>query len=71
MCSMICKLVEGKEKLVVLKLNSILKHAHKHKCKVFMFWVYVGFYYVNKNLVHSKNEHQYITSDQPFILDLF
>jgi hypothetical protein len=36
-----------------------------------MFWVDVGFYYVNKNLVHSKNEHQYIASDQPFILDLF
>ncbi len=29
MCSMICKLVEGKEKLLALKLNSLLKHAHK------------------------------------------
>jgi hypothetical protein len=36
-----------------------------------MFWVDVGFYYVNENLVHSQNEHQYIASDQPFILDLF
>jgi hypothetical protein len=71
MCSMICKLVEGKEKVLALKLNSVLKYAHKLKCKVFMFWVDVGFYYVNKNLVHSKNEHQYIASYQPFILDLF
>jgi hypothetical protein len=60
---MICKLVEGKENLLALKLNSLLKHAHKQKCKVFMFWVDVGFYYVNKNLVQSKNEHQYIASD--------
>jgi hypothetical protein len=37
----------------------------------FMLGVDVGFYYVNKNSMHSKNEWQFIISNQPFVLDLF
>jgi hypothetical protein len=40
----ICLKVEGKEKLLVLKLVSLLKHASKRKAKVPSHSVEVGFF---------------------------
>jgi hypothetical protein len=61
---MICSILEKKDKLLTPKLDSLLKHAKCHKCN-FMFNVDVGFYYMNKNFVHSKNEKQYTTNQRP------
>jgi hypothetical protein len=67
---MICTSIEGKNKLLTLKLDNLLKHVGRWKCKVFMLGVDASSYYMNKNFVHSKNEMQYTTSQRP-ILDLF
>jgi hypothetical protein len=53
---MICTFVVGKDKLLAPKLNNLLKHVGPQKCKVSMLGVNVGYYYMNKNYVHSKNE---------------
>ncbi len=41
----ICSKVEGKEKLLVLKLINLLMHASKHKAKVLSCGVEVGSFY--------------------------
>lgn len=64
----VCIHVEGKEKLLAPKLDSLLKHVNCYKCKVSMPNVDTSFYYYNKNLVHANNEHVYIAHDQPFVL---
>jgi hypothetical protein len=53
---MICIIVEGKKKLLALKLNSLQKLIGHHKAKVSIPRVDVGSYYMNKNFVHAKNE---------------
>jgi hypothetical protein len=41
----ICSKVEGKEKLLVFKLDSLLTHANRHKTKVPSHGVEVGSFY--------------------------
>jgi hypothetical protein len=65
----VCTHVKGKEKLLAPNLDSLLKHVNCYKCKVSMPSVDTSFYYFNKNLVHAKNEHAYITHDQPLVLE--
>jgi hypothetical protein len=67
---MIWTSIEKKNKLLAPKLNNLFKHVGRRKCNVSMPGVDASFYYMNKNLVHSKNERQYTTSQRPFILDL-
>jgi hypothetical protein len=43
--------MEGKEKLLVSKLDSLLKHVDYRKCKVSIFGVAVNSYFMNQNLV--------------------
>jgi hypothetical protein len=64
-----CIHVEGKEKLLAPKLDSLLKHVNCYKCKVSMPNVDTSFYYYNKNLVHANNEHVYIAHDRPIVLE--
>jgi hypothetical protein len=53
--------MEGKEKLLALKLDKFLKHQGFHKTKVSTFGVNaITNFYFNKDLVHAKNEHCYI-----------
>jgi hypothetical protein len=61
--------VEGKEKLLAPKLDSLLKHQGCHKAKKSMLGVDVGQFYFNKNSVHVKNEHAYMVVDNPSVLD--
>ncbi len=51
------------------KLDSLLKHTRCRKAKSFMLGVDVGSHYFNKNLMHVKNECEFSTTNQPFILD--
>jgi len=60
MCK-ICTYVEGKEKLIVPKLNSLVEHASHRKCKISMLEIDVSSYYYNKNYVHAKNECAFTT----------
>jgi hypothetical protein len=65
-----CTSIEGKDKLLVPKLDNLLKHVGHRKCKVSMPNVDVSSYSMNKNFMHSKNEKQYIIGQRPSILDL-
>ncbi len=67
---MICTIVEGKEKFLAPKLNSLQKHNNHRKTKVSILGVDAGSYFMNKNFVHAKNEQQYTTSGCPFVVDL-
>jgi len=62
--------MERKEKLLVLKLHSLLKHVVYWKCKVSILGVVVISYFMNQNSTHSKNEQIYIIGDWSFVLDL-
>jgi hypothetical protein len=53
---MICTIVEGKEKFLAPKLNSLQKHNNHRKTKVSILGVDAGSYFMNKNFVHAKNE---------------
>jgi hypothetical protein len=61
--------VEGKEKLLAPKLDSLLKHQGHRKAKKSMPGVDVGQFYFNKDYVHAKNEHAYMVVDNSFVLD--
>jgi hypothetical protein len=66
---MVCTFVEGKEKLLAPKLDSLLKHQGRHKAKKSLSRVDVGQFYFNKDFVHAKNEHAYMVIDNSFVLD--
>jgi hypothetical protein len=65
----ICTFVEGKEKLLAPKLNSLLKHQGCHKMKKSMPGVDASQFYFNKDFVHTKNERAYTVVDHSFVLD--
>jgi hypothetical protein len=51
----------GKEKLLDLKLDNLWKHGGNRKALVAILGVFsVGEYYMNKELVHVKNETLYM-----------
>jgi hypothetical protein len=62
--------MEGKEKILVPKLDSLLKHVDYWECKVSILGVVVNSYFMNQNSAHSKNEQIYIVGDRSFVLDL-
>jgi hypothetical protein len=66
---MVCTFVEGKEKLLTPKLDSLLKHQGRRKVKKSMSRVDVGQFYFNKDFMHAKYEHAYMVVDDPSILD--
>ncbi len=53
---MIYSKVEGKEKLLVPKFDNMLKHAHRHKNKVFNVGVKVGSFDFNPKCQHACND---------------
>jgi hypothetical protein len=65
----VCTFVEGKEKLLAPKLNSLLKHQGCCKTKKSMPRVDAGQFYFNKDSVHTKNECAYTVVDHSSILD--
>jgi hypothetical protein len=60
---MVCTFVEGKEKLLALKLDSLLKHQGCCKAKVYVPMVGARNFYSNKNFIHVKNEQCYTTAN--------
>jgi hypothetical protein len=56
----ICSKIEGKEKLLTPKLDNLWKHGGRRKALTNIQGVYeAGEYYMNKDLVHTKNEWLY------------
>jgi hypothetical protein len=71
-CAISCTIytaLGGKKKLLAPKLDNLFKHVGCQKAKFSMLGVDVGSHYFNKNSVHVKNECEYSTTSQPFILD--
>jgi hypothetical protein len=52
----VCTKIEGKEKLLVSNLDSLIKDSNKKKVKKPMHGHVVGEYYLNPNFTHVKNE---------------
>jgi len=53
----VCNKIEEKNKLLALKLDSLLKHGSRRKALIDIQRVYkTGEYYMNKYLVHIKNK---------------
>jgi len=61
----VCTSVEGKHKLLVTKLDSLLKHQGHQKAKVLMQDHSTS----TKKKLHAQNKHLYTTNDCPSILD--
>ncbi len=53
---MICTVVEGKEKLLAPKPDTLQKHISHRKAKVSIPKVDPNSYYMNENCMHAKNE---------------
>jgi hypothetical protein len=67
---MMCTFVEGKEKLLPLKLDSLLKHQDYCKAEVYVPMVDVGNFHFNKDFIHVKNEQCYKLSTNENISNL-
>ncbi len=52
----ICSGLDGKEKLLFLKSNSLQKHACRQKCKITILGLTMGQYFMFMNIQHAKNE---------------
>jgi hypothetical protein len=57
--SMVCTFVEGKENLLALKLDSLLKHQGYCEAEVYVPMVDVGNFHFNKDFIDVKNEECY------------
>lgn len=66
----VCSKIEGKDKLLVLKLDYFIKHLSLTKCNVAQPRVINGAYYVNLNNAHVKNEKQYVCTRCDMIVNL-
>jgi hypothetical protein len=60
--------IEGKDKLLVPKFDSLIKHSSFKNRNVAR--VVIGAYYVNLNNAHVKNENLYISTWHDTIVDL-
>jgi hypothetical protein len=49
----ICSKVEGKEKLLILNLDNLLKHVGHHKAKIISPGVEVGVFHFNGKCQHA------------------
>jgi hypothetical protein len=57
----VCNKIEGIEKLLAPKLDSLWKHGSRKEILIGIWRIYkFGEYYMNKNLVHTKNEWLYM-----------
>jgi hypothetical protein len=60
-CCMICTDIEGKEKLLVSKIDSLCKHADRRRALVDMKKVRHGQYYYLSSNQHVKNKRIYFS----------
>jgi hypothetical protein len=62
--------IEGRDKLLVPKFDSLIKHSSFLNYNVVRLGVVIGAYYVNPNNAHVKNENLYIFTWHDTIVDL-
>jgi hypothetical protein len=60
--------IDGKDKLLVVKLDSLWKHAGRRKTLVVMMGVKVGEHYFLKSNAHVANEKLYFTKGLKIVL---
>jgi hypothetical protein len=65
----ICFHIERREKLLVLKLDLLIKHLGLRKCFVVKPRIIVGEYFLSPFNIHVKNEKVYGTTWQFNVID--
>ncbi len=65
-----CSKVEGRDKLLIPKFDSLIKHSSFKNCNVARPIIVIGAYYVNLNNAHVKNENLYISTWHDTIVDI-
>jgi len=60
-CCKVCNEIEGQEKLLVLKFDSVRKHAGRHHCKGTCLECVVGQYFMSIASQHAKNERLWVS----------
>jgi hypothetical protein len=65
----ICFQIKGREKLLVPKLNSLIKHSSLRKCLVARLGIVVGEYFLSPSNTHVKNEKVYGTIGKFSVID--
>jgi hypothetical protein len=58
----VCTTIESKERILVVKLNSLYKHVGRRKAKTNHLGMAKGTFYYCMNFVHQKNETLYVVS---------
>jgi len=64
-----CSKIDGKDKMLAPKIDSIWKHAKRRKALVGVLKVCdVGEYYMNKDSINVKNERLYVATRKGSII---
>jgi azurin len=64
----VCTQIKHEEKILVLKMEFLSKHASKRKAKVVGHGVVIGKWYFMKDLAHVKNEILYASLAHDYVL---
>jgi hypothetical protein len=67
----ICTNTKGKENLLVLKLDFLIKHYGLHKCVVLRLGVSIKKYIISPSNIHVKNDKMYGSTWCNIVVDLF
>jgi hypothetical protein len=67
----ICSAIEGREILLVLKIDYLIKHLGQSKCEKVKPRVKVGEYYLSPTNQHVKNKKLYACRSHDFIVTLW
>jgi hypothetical protein len=62
--------IEGKDKLLVANLNSLIKDSSVTKCSVVKPRMAIDAYYVNPNNAHVKNEKSYASTKRDIVTNI-
>lgn len=61
-CCEVCTTIESKEKILVVKLDSLYKHAGRKKAKAKHLGMAEGTIYYYMNFMHQRNGTLYVAS---------
>ncbi len=62
--------IEGRGKLLVANLDSLIKHSGVTKCNVVKPRMVIDAYYVNPNNAHVKNEKLYAFTKRDIVINI-
>jgi hypothetical protein len=62
--------IEGRDKLLVANLDSLIKHSSVTKCSVVKPRMAIDAYYVNPNNAHVKNEKLYASKKRDIVTNI-